>query len=236
MSDQVGIERGAERVVEAWGRLESWLREHAPRSHATLLPPATEAEMAQGERLLATAWRPAGQEPLSFPPELKALWRLCASARNDEEVEGDEEGEIWADLFLPGGCVFLPPEDMAQARLRVEAVEGDRRYWTPSHNVPCVVRYPEAVESGLYIRASTGPEQGVMGRFAVYEGHDIDEPAHPSLSSYLEAVVAVLEHGGGPLGEDRFQRPAVSLGCLIWVCPASEDLDVPWELVHPRHG
>ncbi|MFD3621629.1 hypothetical protein ACFWWT_41835 [Streptomyces sp. NPDC058676] len=222
----------------AWLGIVDWLAQYAPRSHATLLPSATEAEMAEAQVLLATAWRPEGEEPLRFPTELLALWRLCASATNNGAgVEGDEEGELWPELFLPPEGIFLPPKAAAQARLNLEAVDGDRRYWTPSHNVPCIVKYPDAVESGLYVRASTGPAQGVMGSFAVYEGYEIAEPSFPSLAAYLGAVAEVLRHGTGPLGEDKKYRPAVSLGCLVWIDPDDPHLDdVPWELVHPDHG
>ncbi|MFI1827047.1 hypothetical protein ACH41E_11470 [Streptomyces sp. NPDC020412] len=78
MPDSENADDNAARIATAWHTLTEWLAEHAPRSYAQLLPPATDDEIREAETVLAErAWHPDGGEPLTFPEDLRTLWRLC---------------------------------------------------------------------------------------------------------------------------------------------------------------
>ncbi|SFX80984.1 hypothetical protein [Streptomyces atratus] len=53
-------------VVTAWGRIEKWLKAHAPMSHTALRPPATSGQLEAAEQ----------ETGFALPAELKALWLL----------------------------------------------------------------------------------------------------------------------------------------------------------------
>ncbi|WP_069884337.1 hypothetical protein [Streptomyces luteocolor] len=113
MSDQSAIEL----VGGAWARLAGWLAEYAPSSYASLLPPASDEAISAGEARLVHALA------FGFPPELKALWQVCGGVEK-VDVPGDEDGELWAGKFLPGGNL-LAPEPALWQRLRVGPGEAD---------------------------------------------------------------------------------------------------------------
>ncbi|MEU9319660.1 hypothetical protein [Streptomyces sp. NPDC048295] len=53
-------------VVTTWGRIETWLKAHAPMSHATLRPPAASGQLEAAEQ----------ETGFALPAGLKALWLL----------------------------------------------------------------------------------------------------------------------------------------------------------------
>ncbi|MFE9660816.1 hypothetical protein [Streptomyces sp. NPDC005955] len=65
-----------QRTATAWQRLTAWLRRHAPTSYASILPPATEAEIEEAEDHLG---RRCGY---GFPPEPVTLWSLADRHRS----------------------------------------------------------------------------------------------------------------------------------------------------------
>ncbi|MFH8615701.1 hypothetical protein ACH4E8_11605 [Streptomyces sp. NPDC017979] len=66
MPDAENAGDNAARIAAAWHPLTEWLAEHAPRSYAQLLPPATDDEMREAEAVLAEwARHPDGGEPRS---------------------------------------------------------------------------------------------------------------------------------------------------------------------------
>lgn len=233
---------GVARVEAAWSRIVEWLAERAPRSCAQLLPPATDAGIREAEATLATwAWFPEGGEPPTFPAELRALWRLCGGpAEPEEEIPGDEEGELWPGLVLPHG-MFLPPVIAAEARVGLQGA-GDEGSWKPerhrhpAYSVPCVTPEWPRPTAGLYVDTSHGPARGSLGRFSTLTGYELDVPSYPSVADYLEAVAGVLISGTGSLPDGKQDRPAISLGCLVWLLPDHPRLSyAPWELVHSHH-
>ncbi|MGW5675724.1 hypothetical protein ACWEV4_11690 [Streptomyces sp. NPDC003860] len=243
MPDSENADDNAARIAAAWHTLTEWLAEHAPRSYAQLLPPATDDEIREAETVLAErAWHPDGGEPLTFPEDLRTLWRLCGGpAEPEEEVPGDEEGELWPGMFLPHG-MFLPPLVAADARVSLQGI-GDERYWKPerfrhqAYAVPCVANEsPRPTRGGLYTDTSNGPARGSMGRFSTLTGFEVTGPSYPSVADYLEVVVEMLISGAGSLPCGTLDRPAVSLGCLVWLYPDHPHPSfAPWELVHPHH-
>ncbi|GAA2068100.1 hypothetical protein GCM10009801_16140 [Streptomyces albiaxialis] len=42
-------------ISESWTRMETWLTEHAPATHAALAPPADPADIAEVERVIPAA-------------------------------------------------------------------------------------------------------------------------------------------------------------------------------------
>ncbi|MEU0103661.1 hypothetical protein ABZ174_35250, partial [Streptomyces sp. NPDC006267] len=89
------------RVAVAWRNITAWLAEHAPLSHASLLPPASEAEIERADTLL--------RDRLGFelPPELGQLWRLCGGVEH-QDIEADEQGEVFSGAFFPDGVLLSP--------------------------------------------------------------------------------------------------------------------------------
>ncbi|MFJ8715832.1 hypothetical protein ACIRD9_22015 [Streptomyces violaceus] len=45
-------------VEESWARIDAWLTRHAPLTHATLHPPAAQADIEAAERTLGVAFHP----------------------------------------------------------------------------------------------------------------------------------------------------------------------------------
>ncbi|MEU7318900.1 SMI1/KNR4 family protein, partial [Streptomyces sp. NPDC007083] len=81
-----------ERLPAAWGRVEAWLRAHAPASAALLRPAASAADIATAEAAMG----------VEFPATLAAWYRI-----HDGVGEGHGAG------FLPSDTVMLPLEEMA---------------------------------------------------------------------------------------------------------------------------
>ncbi|MFB6603345.1 hypothetical protein [Streptomyces noursei] len=79
----------ARQATEAWQRIESWLRRHAPTTHAALKSVASEAQLAALEAVLG----------VRIPVPLRVLWRQCAGSR---DVRG-------AGLFPDHGWALWEP-------------------------------------------------------------------------------------------------------------------------------
>ncbi|WP_409467847.1 hypothetical protein [Streptomyces sp. HC307] len=96
----------AERVTAAWQQLTEWLRVHAPTSHASILPPATEAEIEEADGHLRHYCG------YGFPPELVALWAMAGGVQQLDIDEYDEEGEVATGRFLPHGLLLTPSQSI----------------------------------------------------------------------------------------------------------------------------
>ncbi|MGR4847481.1 SMI1/KNR4 family protein [Streptomyces sp. LARHCF252] len=60
-------------VEESWARIDAWLTRHAPLTHATLRPPAAQADIEAAERTLGVAFHPGprhGQVGRSFDEDM----------------------------------------------------------------------------------------------------------------------------------------------------------------------
>ncbi|MFF8646439.1 hypothetical protein [Streptomyces sp. NPDC015345] len=221
MSDQSEIEQ----VTAVWDRLAGWLAEWAPASYASLLPPAAADAVTAAEARLMHAL------DFGFPPELKALWRVCGGVQ-DVEVSGNKDSAVWAGSFLPGG-IFLGPEASLWQRLRFGPGEDDP--WEGADFVSFLgAEDPSGSgERGMYASWSTDPTLRGVGKWSTMTGPELSPPAWPSVTAYLEAVYELLQTGGGPLLETAPEKqPALALGCLAWIYP-DDGLEVPWRPVHP---
>ncbi|WP_405754619.1 hypothetical protein OHA44_04295 [Streptomyces sp. NBC_00144] len=208
-----------ERTTAAWQQLIEWLRVHAPTSHASILPPATEAEIEEAEGRLRQYCG------YGFPPELVALWAMAGGVQQLDIDECDEEGEVDTGRFLPHGLLLTPAQSI-RPRLAGFDRQG-KDSWGSAHWAAPFGNYPEATDTGLYLSAAG------LGKWRSYEGLFMDEPLYPSIAAYLEAVNRTLDEG--PNKVRGFQVPGIVYGCLIWDDPQDPRLDetfADWRPVH----
>ncbi|MFI7322747.1 hypothetical protein [Streptomyces venezuelae] len=213
-----------DQLFTAWDRLTGWLAEHAPASHASLLPSAAARSVSAAEGRLSH------ELDSTFPPELKALWQRCGGVQY-VEVPGNRDGALWAGNFLPGG-ILLAPEAVLWQRLRFGP--GERDPWDGADFVSFLdAEEPSgAGESGMYVSYSIDPTLRGVGNWSTMTGPALSPPAWPS-TAYLEAVCRLLQTGEGPLLETIGRgRPVVALGSLAWI-DLEEGLEVSWRPVHP---
>ncbi|GAB2962344.1 hypothetical protein GCM10023080_023510 [Streptomyces pseudoechinosporeus] len=227
MVDTQNVDRDVARVVAAWGRIEAWLREHAPVSHEAL------RRGLQKEDIQAAQDRLQELCGHGFPAELKGLWQLCGGV-DWVDVPNDEDGDLRADAFLDD-YVLLGPDEAIQVRDRWEALaEGATGVPRPvTEWIPWLGPDNDVPDTGLYAAA-----EGV-GRWASYEGLELDAPVEfSSVASFLAAVADALEHGTGPLmtrPSPNREIPGLVNGALLWA-HLDHPYGVPdgWEPIHPR--
>ncbi|MFJ6439260.1 hypothetical protein [Streptomyces sp. NPDC091649] len=211
------VEQNADpaRVEAAWRNITAWLAEHAPLSHASLLPPASEAETERADALL--------RERLGFglPAELRKLWRLCGGVEH-QDIEADAQGEVFSGAFFPDG-VLLSPAKALGPRL---PGPGAKDFWG-AEVVPWLTGDDEdAPLQGSYIGA-----RGV-GKWS-FEDDPAGTPDYPSMAVYLEDVYRTLNTGPANLmGSDV---PGVVWGCLVWDRPQGSWLTDAAEHWSPLH-
>ncbi|MPY51965.1 SMI1/KNR4 family protein [Streptomyces acidicola] len=204
-----------EAVAEAWDALTRWLAEHAPTSYASLLPPATDEEIATADSQL--------RQRLGFglPVELGALWRLCGGVEH-QDIEADEQGEIFSGEFLPDGLLLSPAKALAP---RLPG-PGTKDFWG-AEVVPWLTGDDEdAPLQGSYVGA-----HGV-GKWSL-EDNPAGTPDYPSMAVYLERVHRTLTVGPANLMSSNV--PGVVWGCLIWDRPGGSwltDAAGHWSPVH----
>ncbi|WP_221362223.1 hypothetical protein [Streptomyces beigongshangae] len=208
-------------VEPEWARITRWLEKNAPVSYQSLLPPTGDEEVRTDEEQLRQ-WLGHG-----FPEDLKVLWRVCGGTEY-VEVEGDEEGELRPDMFLPGG-VLLGPKQAAMTRLSFNWPDTE---W-PRAWVAWLGEDQEGALVGRYVDASEGPGSGGEGQWSAHSGPEMSAPEFPSVGSCLSAVAEALESGNGPFVSRRGPcLPGVVKGCLVWEHPDSPAVD-GWEPFHP---
>ncbi|MFB6581646.1 SMI1/KNR4 family protein [Streptomyces sp. NPDC056402] len=89
-------------VQDSWNRIDEWLREHAPRTFATLGPPAGHEEIAAAEEELG----------ITFPPDLVALLLRHNGALDGAEAfrfsTHDRLLPVSEIVGVPGSCAASP--------------------------------------------------------------------------------------------------------------------------------
>ncbi|WAZ21407.1 hypothetical protein STRCI_002576 [Streptomyces cinnabarinus] len=214
MSVQRNDEAG--HVAFAWRKMTDWLAEHAPVSRASLLPPATEEEIASADSLLRQ------QLGFGLPADLAALWRLCGGVEHQYIEANEEEGEVGSGAFLPGGILLGPV-----GALRPRLPETGRADVWGAAVVPWLTGDESGPESGHYVGADG------VGRWSLPDNLGCDKPDFPSIAAYLEAVHRTLTEGpADAMGPDV---PGLVWGCLIWDDPEAPLLDDALEHWHPVH-
>ncbi|MFE9340627.1 SMI1/KNR4 family protein [Streptomyces sp. NPDC007063] len=188
-----------ERLPAAWGRVEAWLRAHAPASAALLRPAASAADIATAEAAMG----------VEFPATLAAWYRI-----HDGVGEGHGAG------FLPSDTVMLPLEEMAdEYRTHVQD-------WEREEGLLPLTGTTGDVWSGWYVDAREGePSYGCLGQWSV-DGGDEPYPADGGwpLADWLGEIAAALEEGRclhRPDGADDTHDWPVLTGRegLTWVDP-----------------
>lgn len=195
-----GMSGDTQRVAAAWGRIETWLREHAAASADLLRPPAGEADIAAAEAAMG----------VELPAVLAAWYRV-----HDGFGEGHGSG------ILPSGMTMLPLADLVdEYRIRT-------RDWEREAGILPFARTAGDTWSGWYADARRGePSYGGLGHWSVDGGDDLYPLGQGSwpLVDWLEEIAAALEDGRclhRPDGmDDRHDWPALtgSQG-LTWIDP-----------------
>ncbi|MFD5573984.1 SMI1/KNR4 family protein [Streptomyces cadmiisoli] len=217
MSDQHSVQDQVARLQASWGRLITWLEQHAPTSHASLQPPVPETEIAGADAML--------RQHLGFglPGELAALWRQCGGVEH-QEIEGDEEGEVGSGAFLPGG-VIMSPMDALRSRLPDHTGTD---WWGGAPVVPWLTGDEAGPESGHWV-GDIG-----IGRWSLDSLIGVGrKAAYPSIAAYLDAVYRTLTDGlADAMGPNV---PGVVWGCLIWEnheAPLLDEALPHWTPIH----
>lgn len=213
MADQPPLEELTEQVAVAWGRVERWLRAHAPASAALLRAPASDAALASVEASIG----------LPLPPALRAWYKL------HDGVEDPADGVSWWPVgFLPGQQAWYRLDQLQDA-YTVQTRDWER---TPGCvPISCVTG---DIWHGLYVDARPEePSYGGLGRWVV---DDEPEPLAPgsggwSLEAWLVELADALEQGRCLVEPDGRRMdeawPALTVcGGLTWVDPG-EEREVP---------
>src|SRR3954452_15189159 len=112
-----------DRVDQAWDRIETWLAGHAPRTLATLIPPAQPSEIRAAEESLG----------VTFPPGLVASLLRHNGVRG-EDAHGDVDP---AAFCLPSEHRLLPVAEILSVTGLLRSVQGDDsepgQWWQPAY-------------------------------------------------------------------------------------------------------
>ncbi|MEV8348068.1 SMI1/KNR4 family protein [Streptomyces niveus] len=166
----------ADLVQDSWDRIDAWLREHAPRTLATLLPPAGDEEVAAAQKELGVI----------FPPDL-----VASLLRHNGAQDGPE-----AFRFSTHDCLLGTSGIVADTRfMRNVAEDLDAEeavdYW--HHGYVKFGSYG-VTSDGLMIDCRPGLDSfGAIGRFFDETGTSFGKAG--SLGEYLAELAGQLERG-----------------------------------------
>ncbi|MFH8803966.1 SMI1/KNR4 family protein [Streptomyces sp. NPDC017936] len=183
-------------VQDSWNRIDEWLREHAPRTFATLGQPAGHKETAAAQEELG----------VTFPPDL-----IASLLRHDGAVDGAGAFRFSTHDRLLGVAGIL--EDTRFMRCVAEDLDEEETesYW--HHGYVKFGSYG-STSDGLVIDCRPGRDSfGAVGRFFDETGTTFGHA--DSLGGYLAELADQLERGqdGG----------AVTFNGRLfweWACPA----------------
>lgn len=177
-------------VQNSWNRIDAWLREHAPRTFATLGAPAGPEEIAAAEVELG----------VTFPPDL-----VASLLRHNGALDGEE-----AFRFSTHDRLLSVSEIVADTRFMrniAEDLDGEEaeHYWIDAY-----LKFGSygATADGLTIDCRRGQDSyGAIGRFFDETGTDFGRA--DSLGEYLAELADHLA-GGQDAGAVTFN------GRLFW--------------------
>lgn len=181
-------------VDRQWKRVERWLREHAPRSHARLAPPAKPRDIAAAEAKLG----------LRFPDSLRA-----SLLRHDGNREAG-----WGGFGFLGHWNMSLKEIVSTWTMMCEIDPGDEGDPRNSWWSPRMIPFGDFGDGGNLVLDSV---VGDVGWYFNEEGtsFDADEPWRRSYYALLKSTADVLEEGGDLEG----WVPEVEEGELTWGLP-----------------
>ncbi|MFJ6699992.1 SMI1/KNR4 family protein [Streptomyces sp. NPDC091272] len=165
-----------ELVQESWDRIDAWLREHAPRTFATLRPPAGLEEIAAAEEELG----------VTFPADL-----VASLLRHNGARDGAEAFQFSTHDRLLGTSEIV--EDTQWMRGIAEDLDEEEAeyYWSGGY---LKIGSYGVTADGLTIDCRPGQDScGAIGRFFDETGTDFGHAV--SLGRYLEELAGLLESG-----------------------------------------
>ncbi|MEE6261190.1 SMI1/KNR4 family protein [Plantactinospora sonchi] len=181
--------RTTARVNAAWQRIERWLADHAPRSRASLRPPAPAKQIDAVQVRMSVA----------FPPDLVASLR-----RHDGTTPGG--------LRLTFLYRLMPLQEIVRSwevSCTVLADSPTDDDWWHRSFVP----FAEAGDGGALLVDQRSGGHGRVGEFYPEDGTRFDGWP-PSVADLLEGVARSLENGEPYLG--RFRPVVTGDGVLEW--------------------
>ncbi|TXS21938.1 hypothetical protein EAO70_07150 [Streptomyces sp. adm13(2018)] len=165
----------AELVHASWGRIDAWLHEHAPRTFATLRPPADADEIAAAQAELG----------VTLPPDLVAsLLRHNGVTEGREAFRLDTGDRLLGLSEIAGATGFMRGIDQGPGG---EAED----YWLPGY-----VKFAayDVTSDGLVTDCRTARKSfGAVGRFFDETGTRFGKAE--SLGDYLAELADQLERG-----------------------------------------
>lgn len=182
--------RTVARVDAAWQRIETWLAARAPRTRASLRPPATPQRIAAAEAALS----------VRFPDD------LVASLRRHDGVT--HNGFTLPPFFTPMPVGEIPESRRVSCEVLANETAGGAGDWWHPEFVP----FAKASDGGALVVDQRPGGHGRVGEFFAEEGTDFDAwPA--SVAALLEGTAGSLETGRAYRGD---YRPVVKDGTLGW--------------------
>ncbi|MER5479636.1 SMI1/KNR4 family protein [Streptomyces sp. NPDC002734] len=162
-------------VQASWTRIDAWLREHAPRTFATLRPPTGTEEIVAAQQELG----------VTFPPDL-----VTSLLRHNGALEGPEAFRFSSGDRLLGVSGILG--DTGFMRGIDQGLDGEAEgYWL--HGYVKFGSY-DVTSDGLLVDCRTGRDSfGAIGRFFDETGTSFGEA--DSLGEYLAEEADRLERG-----------------------------------------
>lgn len=166
----------ADLVQDSWNRIDAWLREHAPRTFATLRPPAGDEEIAAAQ----------GELGVTFPPDL-----VASLLRHNGALDGPQAFRFSThDRLLGVSGILGDTRFMRNVAEDLDEEEAED-YW--HHGYVKFGSYG-ATSDGLMIDCRTGRSSfGAIGRFFDETGTSFGKA--DSLGGYLAELAGQLERG-----------------------------------------
>ncbi|EFL12864.1 SMI1/KNR4 family protein [Streptomyces sp. C] len=216
-------------VLDSWDRIDEWLRHNAPRTFATLGPPAGQEEIAAAEEELG----------VTFPADL-----VASLLRHNGAMDGAEAFRFSTDdRLLSVSEIVRDTRWMRDIAADLDEEEAEY-YWIDAY-----LKFGSygVTSDGLTIDCRRGQDSyGAIGRFFDETGTDFGRAA--SLGAYLAELADRLEHGrdGGAVtfngrlywewarslepdwgsADDRLPRPDEELPELDLSCSPTDVLHV----------
>ncbi|MEU2060982.1 SMI1/KNR4 family protein [Streptomyces sp. NPDC013455] len=196
----------ARQVTEAWRRITGWLEQHAPATHAALLPGASTHEIGALERALG----------VRVPAELRALWLLCAGCE-DAPGAGVMPGHGWALMPLGTVAASYRRHRDDQRQPGVGWGGDDSTVWKPSW-IPFCSWSVTDISFGLFLDVETG-------NVGHWDDTSVRTVGGQTLSVLLEETADKLENPQLATG----YLPGLIGGRLVWGPPLAADEAALWE-------
>ncbi|MBD0424670.1 SMI1/KNR4 family protein [Streptomyces sp. TRM S81-3] len=195
-----GDQKRAEQTLVAWARIETWLKEHAPRTFQGLPAPATEGDVRSLEQEL----------DLTVPADVRAFYlvRNGTGPASDFDWPTSRDAPQPTGYFLPAGEGIGPLENLGlwfEGPVAAERLvdEPGQRY------LPITTIDPDGFY-GSFVDCTPGQGYGLLGGYAEAE---LPDPGEWTFAAYLTEVADALCEGRG-FGNDT--APNVIDGRLDW--------------------